>query len=73
MKNLIKLAGQWNSETKTLKYWRCNTLRYLYTLPEQWLSFFAKPIEQDVKSINIKQLSLPIYLIDINPLFHLTG
>ncbi|HGN1021472.1 AsmA family protein [Proteus mirabilis] len=69
-KGLIKLAGQWNSETKTLNIEDATLSGILYTLPEQWLSFFAKPIEQDVKSINIKQLSLnQSILIDINPLF----
>ncbi|MDI7075683.1 hypothetical protein QMO35_28950, partial [Pseudomonas aeruginosa] len=44
-KGLIKLAGQWNSETKTLNIEDATLSGILYTLPEQWLSFFAKPIE----------------------------
>ncbi|MGO2105270.1 MAG: AsmA family protein [Proteus vulgaris] len=71
-KGLIKLAGNWNKDNKTISIHEATLSGLLYTLPENWLVFLAKPIDDsyDIKNITIKQLSInQSILIDITPEF----
>lgn len=71
-KGLIKLAGYWNKENKTVSIQEATLSGLLYTLPENWLLFLTKPIDNnsDIKNITIEQLSInQSILIDISPEF----
>ncbi|SUC24199.1 AsmA family [Proteus vulgaris] len=71
-KGLIKLAGNWNKDSKTISIHEATLSGLLYTLPENWLAFLAKPIDNssDIQNITIEQLSInQSILIDITPEF----
>lgn len=71
-KGLIKLAGDWNKDSKTISIHEATLSGLLYTLPENWLTFLAKPIDNssDIQNITIEQLSInQSILIDITPEF----
>ncbi|OAT51038.1 putative exported protein [Proteus hauseri ATCC 700826] len=69
-KGLIKLAGSWDQNNKTLTIQDGTLSGILYTLPENWLSTFASPLNSDIQNINIEQLSInQSILIDISPSF----
>ncbi|MDL5167362.1 AsmA family protein [Proteus faecis] len=71
-KGLIKLSGHWNKNNKTLTIQDATLSGLLYTLPENWLTFLAKPIDNksNIQNITIEQLSInQSILIDITPEF----
>lgn len=71
-KGLIKLAGHWNKDNKTITIQDATLSGILYTLPENWLNFLAKPIDNksNIQNITIEQLSInQSILIDITPEF----
>ncbi|MER1937409.1 AsmA family protein, partial [Proteus terrae] len=71
-KGLIKLAGHWNKNNKSITIQDATLSGFLYTLPENWLTFLAKPIDDksNIQNITIGQLSInQSILIDITPEF----
>lgn len=71
-KGLIKLAGHWNKDNKTITIQDATLSSLLYTLPENWLTFLAQPIDNksNIQNITIEQLSInQSILIDITPEF----
>ncbi|WP_066749397.1 AsmA family protein [Proteus myxofaciens] len=71
-KGIIKLSGYWNKADKTLAIKNATLSGILYTLPKNWLSFFAEPIDKssNIENINIEKLSISqSILIDISPDF----
>ncbi|MCT6518661.1 AsmA family protein [Proteus vulgaris] len=71
-KGLIKLAGHWNKDNKTITIQDATLSGFLYTLPENWLTFLAQPIDNksNIQNITIEQLSInQSILIDITPEF----
>lgn len=71
-KGLIKLAGHWNKDNKTITIQDATLSGLLYTLPENWLHFLAQPIDNktNIQNITIEQLSInQSILIDITPEF----
>ena len=69
-KGLIKFAGNWDQNNKTLTIQDGTLSGILYTLPENWLSFLATPLENKIQNIHVEQLSInQSILIDITPDF----
>ncbi|WP_337219508.1 hypothetical protein, partial [Vibrio parahaemolyticus] len=66
------LSGHWNKDNKTLTIQDATLSGLLYTLPENWLTFLASPIDNksNIQNITIEQLSInQSILIDITPEF----